>query len=48
MTVCSLVFFWFEQEPVELVGMYGDGSAAGTEAKSEHAKVCIKEREEHS
>ena len=32
---------------MELVGMYGD-SSAGTEAKSEHAKVCINEQEEHS
>lgn len=32
---------------MELVRMYGDGSA-GAEAKSEHAKVCIKEQEEHS
>ena len=41
------VIAFFEQEPVELLRMYGD-SSAGTEAKSEHAKVCIKEQEEHS
>lgn len=34
---------YFQQEPVELMGMYGDSSVtSGMEAKSEHVKVLVK------
>ena len=38
-----LIWFLFQQEPVELMGMYGDSSvSSGMEAKSEQAKVLDK------
>lgn len=38
-----LIWSLFQQEPVELMGMYGDSSvSSGMEAKSEQAKVLVK------
>ena len=40
-----LIWSLFQQEPVELMGMYGDSSvSSGMEAKSEQAKVLVKKK----